>query len=237
MNQEKIGKFIKEIRKNNNLTQQEFADKYGVTFQAVSKWENARGIPEISILKQICKDFDMTLDELLDGEYSKQQNNKQKKKGIIVIGIILIVFLIVLGIWFLLDKKGNESFEFKTLTSSCNNFNISGNISYNTQKSAIYISNINYCGGEDNTEYDTIECVLYEETKKEKIEISSYVYDKPNKITLEEFLKDVTFVIDNYDKVCKDYSNNTLNLVIKAKLDNKTVNYEIPLSISNDCGK
>lgn len=47
MDQEKISKFIKAIRKKNNLTQKEFADKYGVTFQAVSKWENARGIPEI----------------------------------------------------------------------------------------------------------------------------------------------------------------------------------------------
>lgn len=232
MDQEKISKFIKDIRKKNNLTQKEFADKYGVTFQAVSKWENARGIPEISILKQICKDFNITLDEILDGEYSK----KEKKKRITILLIpIFIVCLIVVGTLLLLNKNDNESFKFKTLTSSCSNFNISGNISYNTQKSAIYISNINYCGGDDNTEYDEIECILYEETKKEKIEISSYVYDKNEKITLEEFLKDVTFIIDNYDKVCRDYSNNTLNLVIKAKLDNKTVNYEIPLSINDSC--
>lgn len=232
MDQEKISKFIKDIRKKNNLTQKEFADKYGVTFQAVSKWENARGIPEISILKQICKDFNITLDEILDGEYSK----KEKKKRIIILLVpIFIVCLIVVGTLLLLNKNDNESFKFKTLTSSCSNFNISGNISYNTQKSAIYISNINYCGGDDNAEYDEIECILYEETKKEKIEISSYTYDKNEKITLEEFLKDVTFIIDNYDKVCRDYSNNTLNLVIKAKLDNKTVNYEIPLSINDSC--
>lgn len=232
MDQEKISKFIKDIRKKNNLTQKEFADKYGVTFQAVSKWENARGIPEISILKQICKDFNITLDEILDGEYSK----KEKKKRITILLIpIFIVCLIVVGTLLLLNKNDNESFKFKTLTSSCSNFNISGNISYNTQKSAIYISNINYCGGDDNAEYDEIECILYEETKKEKIEISSYTYDKNEKITLEEFLKDVTFIIDNYDKVCRDYSNNTLNLVIKAKLDNKTVNYEIPLSINDSC--
>ena len=232
MNQEKIGKFIKDLRKKNNLTQAQLAEKYGVTYQAVSKWENARGIPEISILKQICKDFNITLDEILDGEYSK----KEKKKRITILLVpIFIVCLIVVGTLLLLNKNDNESFKFKTLTSSCSNFNISGNISYNTQKSAIYISNINYCGGDDNTEYDEIECILYEETKNEKIEISSYTYDKNEKITLEEFLKDVTFIIDNYDKVCRDYSNNTLNLVIKAKLDNKTVNYEIPLSINDSC--
>lgn len=40
MNQEKLGKFIKDIRKKHNLTQKQLADKYNVTYQAVSKWEN-----------------------------------------------------------------------------------------------------------------------------------------------------------------------------------------------------
>ncbi len=40
MNQEKFGKFIKDIRKKHNLTQKQLADKYNVTYQAVSKWEN-----------------------------------------------------------------------------------------------------------------------------------------------------------------------------------------------------
>lgn len=43
MNQERIGKLIKKIRKDNNLTQQELAKKYGITYQAVSKWENGKG--------------------------------------------------------------------------------------------------------------------------------------------------------------------------------------------------
>ena len=52
MNSEKIGKFIKEIRKKNNLTQKELADKYGVTYQAVSKWENGINLPDISLIKR-----------------------------------------------------------------------------------------------------------------------------------------------------------------------------------------
>ena len=58
MNQEKIGNLIKEIRKKNNLTQAEFAERYGVTYQAVSKWENGKNIPDIMLLKQISEDFD-----------------------------------------------------------------------------------------------------------------------------------------------------------------------------------
>ena len=55
MDQEKIGNIIKELRKKNNLTQQNLADQLGVTYQAVSKWENGKNIPDIAILKEISK--------------------------------------------------------------------------------------------------------------------------------------------------------------------------------------
>ena len=61
MEQDKIGKIIKDIRIKNNLSQKEFANKYGVTYQAVSKWENGKNIPDISILKQICNDYNLDL--------------------------------------------------------------------------------------------------------------------------------------------------------------------------------
>ena len=81
MNQEKIGKFIRELRKNNNLTQNDLALKYGVTYQAVSKWENGKNIPDISILKQMSKDFNINIDDLLDGESKKKKNKAQKSIG------------------------------------------------------------------------------------------------------------------------------------------------------------
>ena len=68
MEQEKIGKFIKKIRKENNLTQKDLADKYGVTYQAVSKWETGKNIPDISLLKEISKDFNVNIEDLLEGK-------------------------------------------------------------------------------------------------------------------------------------------------------------------------
>ena len=50
MNQETIGKKIKELRIKNNLTQQELASKLNVTYQAVSKWENGKNLPDLVIL-------------------------------------------------------------------------------------------------------------------------------------------------------------------------------------------
>ena len=79
MNQEKTGKFIKQIRINNNLTQKEFADKYKVTYQAVSKWERGINLPDNSLLKQISSDFNVSLDELYNGEFRKKQKNSKKK--------------------------------------------------------------------------------------------------------------------------------------------------------------
>ena len=68
MNQIKIGKFISELRKEKKLTQKDLADKLGVTDRAVSKWENGRGMPDISSLKTICEVLDISLNELLSGE-------------------------------------------------------------------------------------------------------------------------------------------------------------------------
>ena len=63
LNPEKVGKFIKKLRKDNNLTQQKLADKYGVTYQAVSKWENGINLPDVTLIRQMIKDFNITIEE------------------------------------------------------------------------------------------------------------------------------------------------------------------------------
>ncbi len=67
MNQEKIGKFIAELRKESNMTQIELANKLGVTDRAVSKWENGRGLPDVSLFEPLCKEFNISVNELLKG--------------------------------------------------------------------------------------------------------------------------------------------------------------------------
>ena len=67
MDQEKIGKFIKDLRIKNNLTQKEFADKYNVTYQAVSKWENGINLPDVTLIRQMSKDFNISIEDILDG--------------------------------------------------------------------------------------------------------------------------------------------------------------------------
>jgi XRE family transcriptional regulator len=228
MDQEKIGKFIKDLRIKNNLTQKEFADKYNVTYQAVSKWENGKNMPDLSLLKDICKDFDVSLDDLINGEKSV----KKSYKKYIIIGIICIVIVLFLVI----KNNNNGDFNFKTITSSCDAFNISGSIAYNDKKSAIYITNIKYCGGDDTKEYEIIECTLYESHEDIEKKISSYKYDGDKKVKLEKFLENVTFKVDGYKKTCDEH--NSLYLLINATDDSKNITtYKVPLETQSICAK
>lgn len=63
-----LGKTINELRKKNNMTQEELASKLGVSPQAVSKWENDLSCPDIALLPDLSKVFGISVDELLSGE-------------------------------------------------------------------------------------------------------------------------------------------------------------------------
>lgn len=78
MNQEKIGKFILELRREKNMTQQELADKIGVTDRAISKWENGRGMPDLSLMIPLCKELDITINELISGEKIEKKDYQSK---------------------------------------------------------------------------------------------------------------------------------------------------------------
>jgi transcriptional regulator with XRE-family HTH domain len=226
MDQEKFGKLIKDIRKKHNLTQKDLADKYNVTYQAVSKWENGINLPDISLIKKICEDYDIDINNVLDV--------KIKKKNKLL--YIIILLDIILGILLIIKFNSNDDFEFKTLTTNCGDFKITGSISYNKNKSAIYISNIDYCGGDDIETYKEISCTLYEKNNDTTKVISSC---KSNKnIKLEDYLKNVNISVDNYVKDCKEYSENSLYLEINAlNKNNKTINYKIPVILNDTCKK
>ena len=225
MNQEKIGQVIKEIRTKNNLSQQSFAEKFGVTYQAVSKWENGKNIPDIATLKEICKEYNLKLEDLLDAKISSKPKNNLLKWFLLVIILLIIILIIVL-----IFK--NNDFEFKTLSTSCNDFTVNGSIAYNDTKSSIYISHITYCGEVDSNKYKKIQCVLYESNDKVKTEIGRYNYEEESGITLEEFLKEVNFNVET----CKLYSEDSLHLEIDATtVEGEDIFHKVPLKLVDNC--
>ena len=113
---------------------------------------------------------------------------------------------------------------------------ISGSIAYNKNKSYLYISNIDYCGGTDDNLYKKIECILYEEHGMVKEQIGSYTYEKDSSIKLNDFLKDVNFSIDNFAKECKNIESSNITLEISATdEEDKTTIYKVPLSMNKSC--
>ena len=118
MNQEKIGKFIQELRKEKGLTQEELAEKLGITKNAVSKWERGISLMDLSLLKPLSEILEVSITEILSGdriddnslknvseevvkitvEYSNDRIRKSKIKNIIfsillVIGLMFVCFL------------------------------------------------------------------------------------------------------------------------------------------------
>jgi len=79
MNAEKVGKFISQIRTEKKWTQSELAEKINVTNKAVSRWERGLGLPDISLLEPLSKELDISILELLNGEYIEEQELTQKK--------------------------------------------------------------------------------------------------------------------------------------------------------------
>lgn len=232
MNTEKIASLIKTLRQKDNLTQNEFAKKYGVTYQAVSKWENGKNLPDVALLKEICSEHNISLDEVLDTQVSKKKN---KNLIILISTLIVLTLVIVLTILF---HSNNSEINFKTVTSNCEDFNIFGSLAYNKNNSHLHLSNVTYCGGDDTSEYTKIECNLYEQkgTSLRVLDTCKYKYD--GVMSLDSYLKKIDFDLKDFSKNCNDYDNSSLYIEINATDEkNKTITYKIPLNLSKTCNK
>lgn len=233
MDSNKTGQLILKLRKDNNLTQAAFAKMFGVTYQAVSKWENGKNIPDILILQEICKKFNVDINELLDGE-------KQEKRGVrpLYIKFVQIISLIVIiGVgWLIYQARQPEEFHFKTISSGCDQFTISGSIAYNSHQSHIYISRIEYCSGNEPTKFNRVECRLYKGNGSTNTRLDSREVEREEGITLEEFLRDVRFHINDFSATCPNFINTPLFLQIFATdFEGRTISHTVYLNSNESC--
>ena len=112
MNQMATGKFISQKRKEKSLTQEQLAEKLGVSNKTVSKWETGKCMPDYSVVKTLCDELEITVAEFMDGEQSEEKSvrtydeeqimdllkktqNLEKQKELLY-GILLIVMGIAL---------------------------------------------------------------------------------------------------------------------------------------------
>lgn len=118
MDQVKIGKFIASLRKEKNMTQEQFAQKMGVSINAVSKWERGINFPDVSLFKKLCNELNISIEELINGEKdnsdeakekaiitSIKDKEKMKKKNKKIFIISSILFLIVINFLIIYNLK------------------------------------------------------------------------------------------------------------------------------------
>ncbi len=114
MDQEKIGKFIATMRKEKNLTQEELAEILGVSNKSISRWENGKNMPDLSLFKPLCDELDITLNDLMSGDkVNKKEYQEKFEENIVntidystkkmtkysqVISLILIIFGLFISI-------------------------------------------------------------------------------------------------------------------------------------------
>ena len=127
MDQQKIGSFLKELRKEKNLTQEQLAEQLSVSGRTVSRWETGSNMPDISLLVELAEFYDVSIPEIIDGErksetmreevketalkledYTDMINDKIRKRlfALSILGIIGIVIFAII-----------EVFELDTLSS------------------------------------------------------------------------------------------------------------------------
>ena len=119
MNQVKIGKFIKAVRKEKNLTQREIAEKLNISEKTVSKWETGNGLPEVGLMLPLCELLQISVNELLSGErldekryFEKAEQNimtlmeeKAEAKKKLIMAVIVAVTTLLAGLTICLLAK------------------------------------------------------------------------------------------------------------------------------------
>ncbi len=80
MNQKKIGFFLKELRKEKGITQEEFAEKLNVSGRTISRWETGTNMPDISLLIEIADFFDVSIPEIINGERKSEIMDEKVKE-------------------------------------------------------------------------------------------------------------------------------------------------------------
>lgn len=112
MDQVKIGQFIANMRKQQQLTQRQLAENIGISAKTVSKWETGKGLPEVSLMLPLCEQLHINVNELLSGErladndYQKKAEEnmmelireKQESKQKIILSVIVCILTILSGV-------------------------------------------------------------------------------------------------------------------------------------------
>ena len=188
-----LGKKIAELRKKNNLSQEELAEKVGVARQTISKWEIGDTTPDINQVKIISKIFNISIDELVDNDINnvivEKISNTEKLAGITikilkVLGVMIIVFIVLIFlfvIFFMVDnpRKDYDIVGRTKISCQLNNEEYVYEAEYNKNYQVINSGGDAYIMNHTNIE-------SYEDVNKIIAHIEDYFNDHGGKCNVEE---------------------------------------------------
>ena len=136
MDQKMIGSFLKELRKEKNITQEQLAETLGVSGRTVSRWETGTNMPDISLLVDMAEMFDVSVPEIINGERKNENMSEEvketaqslsvyatsEKEGIVKeIRDLSLIGLVALIIYFFFDitKIGMENEIVQNISMYC----------------------------------------------------------------------------------------------------------------------
>lgn len=256
MNQKKIGEFIATLRKEQNMTQEDLASLLYINRESVSKWERGVNIPDPDRLLKLSKIFNVSINEILNGEIITPENKEEiervplrileyKDKKIMHLKI-LILFIIVISIGAYLMKSYYSHVSIYSLAYDNDKYSFSGMLVNTVNYDYLYLGSINnlddninqievYSGDEiiykskENFNDSTIRIKFYERNIDET-EIKINII-KQDGIT-EDIILNYGLINDNryiFDTIIESFknSNNIDNENIKeTNLQARTINNE-----------
>ena len=166
MNQEKIGKFISELRKEKKLTQDQLGEKLNINGKSISKWETGINMPDISNLFMLAKIFEVSVNELLSGErnvnkeitdanimnianyYKANTRNKIKLFLLMIIILITIIIFLISNTYFVNNFGKNLIYK---VSSNTPEYIVNGYLIINPKENIFIIEDVLYQGNDLGT--------------------------------------------------------------------------------------
>lgn len=163
MNMNKMAKFLKELREERGITQEQLGEALNVSRSLVSKWENGNKIPAVDCLTMLSKFYDITIDEIIYGEKKNQDNaddidllsamimTDSRRKLKFLVGVIFVLAFLLFGVYFIFNYN---SIKVYSVGAKSENFDVKNTLMIiSKNKSYIKFGNITDSNGDD-TPYD-----------------------------------------------------------------------------------
>lgn len=254
MDQEKIGKFIYECRKNKNITQMELASKLLVSNRAVSKWENGLSMPDVALFNPLCEILGVSINELLAGEKNvnddkitleaiKYYNGKTKRRRFIMTSIILLVGIImILGMYMFNNYNKCKIYSIDTKNEE---FFVNGYLMINQKNKILTINRLDYNFDSNDKWCGCVDCecpdilardmeisILKGEVLLKSIDVKDLNTDSKY---LADVIKNVTIDLNELDDVLiDDWDSNDYRIVIGYNNYQDSKKYNVNLDIKLD---